>query len=151
MGGTETGVSFVGLTPRARGTISVMCVSGPKTRMGTPRDSPEEAVSSESPIERKKHTKKPHGLQAFLPVWATTTNIYLDLQGRVKDKSRGWDRKVARLTPCAIKPALTASSALIIPLKVAATFVKLAMPPPMIRILPSGRGGGRVIRSTGRK
>jgi hypothetical protein len=57
---------------------------------------------------------------------------------------------IARLTPCAIKPALTPCRALMMPLNVAATFVKLAIPPPMIRILPSGRGGERVIRSTGR-
>lgn len=42
--GTEIGVAFMGLVPRARGTISVMWVSGPNTRMGTPRDSPEEAI-----------------------------------------------------------------------------------------------------------
>ena len=35
------------------------------------------------------------------------------------------------------------------PLKVAATFVKLAMPPPMMRILPLGLGVPRVMRSTG--
>ena len=45
VGGTEVGEVLVGFMPRARGTISVMWLSGPKTRMGTPRDSPDEKGS----------------------------------------------------------------------------------------------------------
>ena len=45
VGGMETGKVLVGFMPRVRGTISVMWVSGPKTRMGTPRDSPDKKGS----------------------------------------------------------------------------------------------------------
>ena len=41
----ETGEVLVGFMPRARGTISVMWLSGPKTRMGMLRDSPDEKGS----------------------------------------------------------------------------------------------------------
>lgn len=87
----------------------------------------------------KRFAKQAHRLQAFLIVRATATDEDSDLKGVIDElTSVNIGAGGTKITLWAMSGTLYSLGAPMMPLNVVATFVKLAIPPPMMRVLPSG-------------